>query len=118
MKIAILGLGHHDSKSYEGISPSLELYFELKSRFSEIALNDSMVNFNDYSELKKIKQFSFPKHVKNYDIIIITKDDKLYTSLSWDMLKKYLKCKVIIDTCGAWSKYNWEETKIKYLLLN
>ena len=112
MKIAILGLGHHDSKSYEGISPSLELYFELKSRFSEIALNDSMVNFNDYSELKKIKQFSFPKHVKNYDIIIITKDDKLYTSLSWDMLKKYLKCKVIIDTCGAWSKYNWEETNI------
>ena len=118
MKIAILGLGHHDNKSYEGISPSLELYFELKNRFREIALNDSMVNFSDYSELKKIKQFSFPKQVKNYDIIIITKDDKLYTSLSWDMLKKYLKCKVIIDTCGAWRKYNWEETKIKYLTLN
>ena len=117
-KIAILGLGHHDSKSYEGISPSLELYFELKNRYKQVALNDTKVNFKDYSELEKIKKFDFPKQIQNYDIIIITKDDKAYTSLSWKMLKKYLKCKVIIDTCGAWNKYNWKETKIKYLILN
>ena len=37
------------------------------------------------------------------------------------MLKKYLKCKVIIDTCGAWRKYNWENKNnicIKLIMRN
>ena len=48
MKIAILGLGHYDNKSYEGISPSLELYRDLKNKVKDVKLHDSNVDFKDY----------------------------------------------------------------------
>ncbi len=117
MKVGILGLGYHDNKSYEGISPSLELYQDLKNQVKEIALNDSKVNFHDYSELKNINQFNFPNDLKNFEVIILTKNDELYNSLSWKKIKTLFKTKLIIDTCGAWNKFPWKETNIKYKLI-
>ena len=56
-------MSHHDNKSYESISPVLS-YIQLKNRFREIALNDSMVNFADYSELKKLNNLAFQNKLK------------------------------------------------------
>ena len=117
MSVGILGLGYYDNKSYEGISPSLELYQDLKSRVKKISLNDSKVNFNDYIELKDIKKFNFPGDLNNFDVIILTKNDELYNSLSWKKIKILFKNKLIIDTCGAWNKFPWKETNVKYKLI-
>ncbi len=117
MKVGILGLGYHDNKSYEGVSPSLELYQDLKNQVREVALNDSKVNFKDYSELKNINQFNFPQDLNKFEVIILTKNDDLYNSLTWQKIKSLFRNKLIIDTCGAWNKFPWKETKIKYKLI-
>ena len=117
LKIAILGLGHHDNRSYEGISPSLELYRDIKNKVKDVRIHDSNVIFKDYEELKDIKTFSFPKEISIFDIIIVTTHDNDYSSISWEKLNKVLKCKMIFDTCGVWSKYNWKKNKIKYYLI-
>ena len=117
MKIAILGLGHYDNKSYEGISPSLELYRDLKNKVKDVKLHDSNVDFKDYEELNDIKTFNFAREISSFDIIIITTFDNDYASISWDQLNKILKCKIVFDTCGVWSKFKWKLSKIKYYLI-
>ena len=49
------------------ISPSLELYRDIKNKVKDVRLHDSNVIFKDYDELKDIKTFSFPKEISIFD---------------------------------------------------
>ena len=116
--IGILGLGYYDSNSYEGLSPSFEIYKDLQDKNFKVALNDPNVVKEDYNELKNINFFDFPKNLNKFDVLILSSDDLIYRSISWSLLYKNLSnTKTIIDASGIWKTFPWEQTKINYILI-
>lgn len=117
-KVGILGLGFSDSNTYEGISPSLEIFKGLIVEKINVKLNDPKVSKDDYKELSDVSFFKFPNGLGEFDMIILASDNDEYSSISWNNLKKFIKSKIIIDTTGIWSKFPWSKINTKYILIS
>ena len=71
----------------------------------KVKLYDPYFSNKEIYDAARVKTFSFPKDLPNFDGLILSVDHKQF-KIRKKILEKYLKnCKLIIDHDGAWKKY-------------
>ena len=105
-KIGVLGLSYKGDLKVSVLSKVIPLIKFLIKKKIKVKLNDPYFSNKEIYDAARVKTFSFPKDLPNFDGLILSVDHKQF-KIRKKILKKYLKnCKLIIDHDGAWKKYN------------
>jgi len=105
-KIGVLGLSYKGDLKVSVLSKVIPLIKFLIKKKIKVRLYDPYFSNKEIYDAAKVKTFSFPKDLPNFDCLIVTVDHKQF-KIRKKILEKYLKnCKLIIDHDGAWKKYN------------
>ena len=105
-KIGVLGLSYKGDLKVSVLSKVIHLIKFLIKKKIKVRLHDPYFSNKEIYDAAKVKTFSFPKDLPNFDCLIVTVDHKQF-KIRKKILEKYLKnCKLIIDHDGAWKKYN------------
>ena len=105
-KIGVLGLSYKGNLKVSVLSKVIPLVKFLLKKKCKVQLFDPYFSKKEIYDATKVKTFSFPKDLPNFDCLIISVDHKQF-KIPKKILEKYLKnCKLIIDHDGAWKKYN------------
>ena len=105
-KIGVLGLSYKGNLKVSVLSKVIPLVKFLLKKKCKVQLFDPYFSKKEIYDATKVKTFSFPKDLPNFDCLIISVDHKQF-KIPKKILNKYLKnCKLIIDHDGAWKKYN------------
>ena len=105
-KIGVLGLSYKGNLKVSVLSKVIPLVKFLLKKRCKVKLFDPYFSEKEIYDATKVKTFSFPKDLPNFDCLIISVDHKQF-KIPKQILEKYLKnCKLIIDHDGAWKKYN------------
>ena len=105
-KIGVLGLSYKGNLKVSVLSKVIPLVKFLLKKRCKVKLFDPYFSKKEIYDATKVKTFSFPKDLPNFDCLIISVDHKQF-KIPKKILEKYLKnCKLIIDHDGAWKKYN------------
>ena len=105
-KIGVLGLSYKGDLKVSVLSKVIPLIKFLIKKKIKVRLYDPYFSNKEIHDAAKVKTFSFPKDLPNFDCLIVTVDHKQF-KIRKKILEKYLKnCKLIIDHDGAWKKYN------------
>ena len=105
-KIGVLGLSYKGDLKVSVLSKVIPLIKFLIKKKIKVKLYDPYFSNKEIYNAAKVKTFSFPKDLPNFDGLILSVDHKQF-KIRKKILEKYLKnCKLIIDHDGAWKKYN------------
>ena len=105
-KIGVLGLSYKGDLKVSVLSKVIPLIKFLVKKKIKVKLYDPYFSNQEIYNAAKVKTFSFPKDLPNFDGLILSVDHKQF-KIRKKILEKYLKnCKLIIDHDGAWKKYN------------
>ena len=105
-KIGVLGLSYKGDLKVSVLSKVIPLIKFLIKKKIKVKLYDPYFSNKEIYDAARVKTFSFPKDLPNFDGLILSVDHKQF-KIRKKILKKYLKnCKLIIDHDGAWKKYN------------
>ena len=105
-KIGVLGLSYKGDLKVSVLSKVIPLIKFLTKKKIKVKLYDPYFSNKEIYNAAKVKTFSFPKDLPNFDGLILSVDHKQF-KIRKKILEKYLKnCKLIIDHDGAWKKYN------------
>ena len=105
-KIGVLGLSYKGDLKVSVLSKVIPLIKFLIKKKIKVKLYDPYFSYKEIYDAARVKTFSFPKDLPNFDGLILSVDHKQF-KIRKKILKKYLKnCKLIIDHDGAWKKYN------------
>lgn len=92
-KILVLGIAYKKNIDDMRNSPSLEIFYKIKKKFSSTQFEDSFVKrFNHKKKIFKSIEFKNYKVLKEYDLIILATDHDYYDT---KMILKYSK--LVID---------------------
>jgi len=104
-KIGVLGLSYKGDLKVSVLSKVIPLIKFLIRKKIKVRLYDPYFSNKEIYDAAKVKTFSFPKDLPNFDGLILSVDHKKF-KIRKKTLEKYLKnCKLIIDHDGAWRKY-------------
>ena len=104
--IGVLGLSYKGDLKVSVLSKVIPLIKFLIKKKIKVKLYDPYFSNKEIYNAAKVKTFSFPKDLPNFDGLILSVDHKQF-KIRKKILEKYLKnCKLIIDHDGAWKKYN------------
>ena len=105
-KIGVLGLSYKGDLKVSVLSKVIPLIKFLIKKKIKVKLYDPYFSNKEIYDAARVKTFSFPKDLPNFDGLILSVDHKQF-KIQKKILEKYLKnCKLIIDHDGAWKKYN------------
>ena len=105
-KIGVLGLSYKGDLKVSVLSKVIPLIKFLIKKKIKVKLYDPYFSNKEIYDAARVKTFSFPKDLPNFDGLILSVDHKQF-KIRKKILEKYLKnCKLIIDHDGAWKKYN------------
>ena len=105
-KIGVLGLSYKGDLKVSVLSKVIPLIKFLIKKKIKVKLYDPYFSNKEICDAARVKTFSFPKDLPNFDGLILSVDHKQF-KIQKKILEKYLKnCKLIIDHDGAWKKYN------------
>ena len=105
-KIGVLGLSYKGDLKVSVLSKVIPLIKFLVKKKIKVKLYDPYFSNKEIYDAARVKTFSFPKDLPNFDGLILSVDHKQF-KIQKKILEKYLKnCKLIIDHDGAWKKYN------------
>ena len=105
-KIGVLGLSYKGDLKVSVLSKVIPLIKFLIKKKIKVKLYDPYFSNKEIYDAARVKTFTFPKDLPNFDGLILSVDHKQF-KIRKKILKKYLKnCKLIIDHDGAWKKYN------------
>ena len=105
-KIGVLGLSYKGDLKVSVLSKVIPLIKFLIKKKIKVKLYAPYFSNKEIYNAAKVKTFSFPKDLPNFDGLILSVDHKQF-KIRKKILEKYLKnCKLIIDHDGAWKKYN------------
>ena len=105
-KIGVLGLSYKGDLKVSVLSKVIPLIKFLIKKKIKVKLYDPYFSKKEIYDAARVKTFSFPKNLPNFDGLILSVDHKQF-KIRKKILEKYLKnCKLIIDHDGAWKKYN------------
>tara|TARA_B100000513_G_scaffold153690_1_gene72681 strand:+ start:2478 stop:3791 length:1314 start_codon:yes stop_codon:yes gene_type:complete len=105
-KIGVLGLSYKGDLKVSVLSKVIPLIKFLIKKKIKVRLYDPYFSNKEIYNAARVKTFSFPKDLPNFDGLILSVDHKQF-KIRKKILEKYLKnCKLIIDHDGAWKKYN------------
>ena len=105
-KIGVLGLSYKGDLKVSVLSKVIPLIKFLIKKKIKVKLYDPYFSNKEIYDAARVKTFSFPKDLPNFDGLILSVDHKQF-KIRKKILKKYLKnCKLIIDHDGVWKKYN------------
>ena len=104
-KIGVLGLSYKGDLKVSVLSKVIPLIKFLIKKKIKVKLYDPYFSNKEIYDAARVKTFSFPKDLPNFDGLILSVDHKQF-KIRKKILEKYLKnCKLIIDHDGAWKKY-------------
>ena len=104
-KIGVLGLSYKGDLKVSVLSKVIPLIKFLIKKKIKVKLYDPYFSKKEIYDAARVKTFSFPKDLPNFDGLILSVDHKQF-KIRKKILEKYLKnCKLIIDHDGAWKKY-------------
>ena len=105
-KIGVLGLSYKGDLKVSVLSKVIPLIKFLIKKKIKVKLYDPYFSNKEIYDAARVKTFTFPKDLPNFDGLILSVDHKQF-KIQKKNLEKYLKnCKLIIDHDGAWKKYN------------
>jgi len=105
-KIGVLGLSYKGDLKVSVLSKVIPLIKFLVKKKIKVKLYDPYFSNKEIYDAARVKTFSFPKDLPNFDGLVLSVDHKQF-KIRKKILEKYLKnCKLIIDHDGAWKKYN------------
>ena len=105
-KIGVLGLSYKGDLKVSVLSKVIPLIKFLIKKKIKVKLYDPYFSNKEIYDAARVKTFSFPKDLPNFDGLILSVDHKQF-KIQKKILEKYLKnCKLIIDHDGAWKQYN------------
>jgi UDP-N-acetyl-D-mannosaminuronate dehydrogenase len=118
-QVAILGFGNRAEEYDDGLCPGLEIARKLQASGISVRVNDPESGRLAAEALNELQYCSFPDAIDQFDLILINSHHIEYAAIGWKVLERFLtgSCTCVIDTCGVWSKFDWTNGSIEYILV-
>ena len=102
-KVGVLGITYKADLKVHTLSPALSIIKSLRKRGIDVYASDPYYAPEEIRSVTGAKVFGYPGDLKNFRVVVIVPEHRLYTQTPKSIVLKNLKRgQVIVDNTGAW----------------